>query len=74
MIKKGIYRHYKGDRYEVLVIAKHSETLDQLVVYRALYGNYDVWVRPLSMFIENVEIAGNTMPRFTLLADSEQGF
>ena len=59
---RGIYRHYKGNLYEVLEIAKHSETEEELVVYRALYGDYGVWVRPLGMFTETI----NGVPRFAL--------
>jgi len=55
MIKKGIYRHYKGGRYEVIGIARHSETLEEMVVYRALYGEGGLWVRPASMWNEWVE-------------------
>lgn len=62
----GIYRHYKGPSYEVLGLAHHSETEEALVVYRALYGEYGLWVRPLSMFNESVEIDGETVPRFSL--------
>lgn len=62
--KRGIYRHFKGKRYELLDIAKHSETLEPMVVYRALYGECDVWVRPLSMWSEVVERDGKRMPRF----------
>lgn len=68
-IKSGKYKHYKGKEYEVIGIAKHSETLDELVVYRALYGNYDLWVRPLKMFIEDVEVDGKRMPRFVFVGD-----
>lgn len=63
----GIYQHYKGNLYQVLHLAKHSETEEALVVYRALYGNYGVWVRPLAMFSENVEINGEAVPRFKLI-------
>ncbi|UYF99298.1 MULTISPECIES: DUF1653 domain-containing protein [unclassified Halomonas] len=62
----GIYRHYKGALYEVLGTAQHSETEEPLVVYRALYGEYGLWVRPLEMFIETVEVQGQQQPRFAL--------
>ena len=63
-VKLGKYRHYKGKEYEVIGIAKHSETLEELVVYKKFYGDHDLWVRPLKMFIENVEVNGKKMPRF----------
>jgi hypothetical protein len=63
----GIYRHYKGNLYQVLHLATHSETAEILVVYRALYGEYGVWVRPLAMFSETVTIDGVTQPRFALV-------
>ncbi|MFT5938462.1 MAG: hypothetical protein ACI8R9_000570 [Paraglaciecola sp.] len=63
-ITPGIYRHYKGNDYEVIGVAKHSEDETQLVVYRPLYGAGDLWVRPLDMFVENVEIDGQSLPRF----------
>lgn len=63
-IEPGIYRHYKGNEYEVIGEARHSETLAQMVVYRALYGEHGLWVRPLEMFVENVTINGITQPRF----------
>ena len=66
-IPQGIYRHYKGSLYQVLHIAKHSETEESLVVYRCLYGEYDVWVRPLTMFTEVVEVDGKEAPRFELI-------
>ncbi len=66
MIKKGIYRHYKGGRYEVIGVAKHSESLEEMVVYRALYGEGGLWVRPASMWNEWVEKDGEKVLRFTL--------
>lgn len=64
MITPGTYRHYKGNLYEVLDVATHSETEEQLVVYRALYGERGLWVRPLDMFTESVVVDGVTVPRF----------
>jgi hypothetical protein len=64
-MKPGTYRHYKGNLYEVLGIARHSETDDQLVVYRALYGDAGLWVRPLAMFQETVIVDGRDVSRFT---------
>ena len=66
MIKKGIYRHYKGGRYEVIGVAKHSESLEEMVVYRALYGEGGLWVRPASMWNEWVEKDGEKVLRFTI--------
>lgn len=63
-IKAGIYQHFKGGRYEVLGTARHSETEEELVVYRPLYGGGGLWVRPLTMFTETVERDGTTQPRF----------
>lgn len=63
-IKLGKYRHYKGKEYQVLGVAKHSETLEELVVYKALYGDGQIWVRPKSMWNETVEINGNRCKRF----------
>ena len=63
-ILPGRYRHYKGEDYEVIGIARHSETEEELVVYRCLYGDYSLWVRPLSMFRETVNVAGEQLPRF----------
>ena len=68
-IPQGIYRHYKGSLYQVLYTAQHSETEESLVVYRCLYGEYGVWVRPLAMFIETVTVDGKEIPRFELIKD-----
>ena len=65
--KKGVYRHFKGNEYELLYIAKDSETLEKLVVYQARYGEGEVWVRPLSMWDEVVEYKGERVTRFTFL-------
>lgn len=65
--RPGIYRHYKGQEYEVLGVAHHSESEEALVVYRALYGEYGLWVRPLAMFVETVEVQGEPVPRFELV-------
>ena len=72
MIKPGIYRHFKGNKYQVIGTAKHSETLEEMVVYRALYGEFGLWVRPASMWEETVERDGKTYQRFTFIADSEE--
>lgn len=68
-IRPGKYRHFKGNEYEVLAVAKHSETLEEYVVYRALYGEHGVWVRPASMWNETVERDGYSGPRFRLLGE-----
>ena len=70
MVKPGKYRHFKGGEYEVLFTARHIETLEEMVVYRALYGDGGVWVRPLSMWTQQVERDGITQPRFTWLGDA----
>jgi len=64
-LKKGIYRHYKGNLYEVLLTAQHSETEEWMVVYKALYGEEGVWVRPYTMFVEKVIIQAEAIERFT---------
>ena len=63
-IKIGRYRHFKGNEYEVLHLARHSETEEEMVVYRALYGDFSVWVRPASMWNETVERDGKSFKRF----------
>jgi hypothetical protein len=66
----GIYRHYKNLMYEVLGTVRHSETLEPMTLYRALYGEYGLWVRPAAMFEEEVVIAGVRLPRFTRISES----
>lgn len=68
-IKIGVWRHFKGNRYRVLGVASHSETLEPMVVYRALYGEGGLWVRPLSMWTEQVERDGYFGPRFIFEED-----
>jgi len=66
-MKKGIYKHYKGNEYELIDIALHSETLEEMVVYRALYGEQKLWVRPASMWDEEVVVNGVKVKRFEFL-------
>ena len=68
-IKIGKYRHFKGNEYEVLYVAKHSETLEPMVVYKALYGECGIWVRPASMWNETVERDGKTYKRFEYIGE-----
>jgi len=70
-ITAGKYRHFKGGEYQVLGVARHSETEERLVVYLPLYGEGDLWVRPLAMFTEAVEHEGRTVARFTLVEEAE---
>lgn len=65
----GLYRHYKGNDYRVIGLARHSETVEPLVVYQALYGERGLWVRPAAMFIETVEVGGKRVPRFARVGD-----
>ena len=64
----GRYRHYKGGEYEVVAVARHSESLEPLVVYRPLYADAGWWVRPHAMFFEQIEVDGALRPRFALMA------
>lgn len=71
-VKEGVYEHYKGKRYQVVGVARHSETLEELVIYKALYHSEEfgagaLWARPKSMFLENVTIGGEEKPRFRFL-------
>lgn len=68
-IKPGKYRHFKGEEYEVLFTVRHSETEEKMVVYRMLYGDYSIWVRPASMWNETVEREGQSFKRFTYIGE-----
>ena len=70
-LKPGIYRHYKNKEYQVYEVAHHSETEEAFVVYRCLYDDYSLWIRPLSMFTETVTIDGKSQPRFTFIREAE---
>ncbi len=70
-IKPGLYRHFKGNMYKVLYNAKHSETMEDMVVYQALYGEMGIWVRPAAMFGETVTREGKTFPRFEYLGEEK---
>lgn len=69
MIKPGRYRHYKGKDYEVLGVARHSETEEEYVVYRQLYGEGGLWIRPMTMFSESISVDGELVPRFRRLEE-----
>lgn len=70
-IKTGVYRHYKNKLYQVIGVGRHSETEEEHVVYRTLYGDRGLWIRPLAMFDGDVEVDGEQMKRFTWIADNE---
>ena len=72
MIKPGRYRHYKGQDYEVIGCARHSETEEELVVYRALYGDRGLWVRPIAIFTQQLSIDGKSVPRFSFLQEADR--
>ena len=72
-IPTGYYRHYKGNHYEVIGVARHSESGEELVVYRALYGERGLWVRPLAMFMETVDQNGMQRPRFAFISSEVPG-
>lgn len=71
-MKTGIYEHYKGNRYEVIDTARHSETEELLVLYRTLYGDQTLWVRPFNMFFEKVEINGSLVERFKFVGTADE--
>ena len=68
----GIYRHYKGNMYKVIAIGKHSETLEQLVVYQALYGNNEIWCRPISMWNDDINVDGKIKKRFQIIEENNE--
>ena len=68
-VRVGHYRHFKGGMYDVIGLATHSETGEQLAVYRALYGEHGLWVRPVAMFLETVEQDGRVRPRFEYIGE-----
>lgn len=72
LVTGGIYRHFKGNLYKVVGTAKHSETLEPMVIYQALYGDFGLWVRPKSMFLETVERDGKSFPRFEFTGETEK--
>jgi len=69
-LEKGKYKHYKGNMYEVLDVARHSETEEWMVVYKTLYGDFSIWVRPYDMFVSMVEVEGVMVERFKRVADA----
>ncbi|CAA6818017.1 MAG: Unknown protein [uncultured Sulfurovum sp.] len=69
-VKRGIYKHYKGNLYEVLDVGKHSETEEWMVIYRTLYGDKGTWVRPYDMFFETVDVGGKILKRFEYMGKS----
>ena len=72
-LKPGLYRHFKGNLYRLLYVAKHSETLEPMVVYQALYGDHGIWVRPAAMWNERVERDGYCGPRFYMVEEGTTG-
>lgn len=71
-IRPGVYRHYKGNEYRVIAIARHSETEEEMVVYRCLYGDHSLWVRPLALFRDTVFVDGREQLRFTPVTETAE--
>lgn len=71
-VQSGRYRHFKGNEYTVIGVARHSETMDEQVVYRQEYGDHSLWVRPMQMFVETVEVGGRLVRRFEPMAEASQ--
>ena len=72
ILKNRVYKHFKGNKYEVICTAKHSEDLSEMVVYKALYGDGGVWVRPKNMWDEEVEFEGKKVKRFTFIEEKTE--
>lgn len=70
MLQNGVYEHYKGRRYEVIGCARHTETAEEFVVYRALYGDHGLWIRPKAMFLDTVIVDGHAVPRFRFVGSA----
>ena len=70
-VQPGHYRHYKGNLYEVIGVAKHSETEEQMVIYKCLYGDFSLWVRPLTMFLDTIPVDGDLVPRFAKVEEKK---
>ena len=71
-MKTGVYEHYKGSKYQVIDTVRHSETEELMVLYRTMYGNQDLWVRPYDMFCENITIDSKTVPRFKYIGEEDE--
>ncbi|MBM4222579.1 MAG: DUF1653 domain-containing protein [Gammaproteobacteria bacterium] len=70
MVKLGLYEHYSGKQYQVIGVAKHSETLEDMVIYQALYDGYHLWARPQDMFFSNISVNGIDRPRFSFIGET----
>ncbi len=68
-MKTGLYQHYNGNYYHVMGVCRHSETLEEMIIYRALYEDYGLWVRPKGMFLETITIGGKSRPRFEFIRE-----
>lgn len=71
-VNRGIYKHYKGNLYEVLDVGRHSETEEWMVIYRTLYGDGSTWIRPYAMFVETVDFEGKVLKRFEFMGKASE--
>jgi hypothetical protein len=71
-MQKGVYEHYKGGKYQLIDTVKHSETEELMVLYRTMYGDQDLWVRPYTMFFENVMVGSQEIPRFKYIGEADE--